>query len=94
MAEEHARAAPFQRFEPVQRSQHRRAVVHVSRQAGVKLRSKVFAFALDGIAVAPLLKDIDRPVPAMEVIRRWSRSIPVAKAVQLFDWAINSGLLE
>lgn len=68
--------------------------VHVSRQPGVKLRSRVFAFALDGIAVAPLLKDIDRPVPAMEVIRRWSRSIPVAKAIQLFDWAIKTGLVE
>jgi hypothetical protein len=44
---------------------------------------KAYAFVGKGVAVAAVFREIDSPMPAMEVVRRWSRNMPPAQALQV-----------
>jgi uncharacterized protein len=66
---------------------------HVVRRDGVKARGKSYAFVGEGIAVAPLLREIDGPMTAFDVVRRWSRRLPAAQALQVLRWAWSEDLV-
>jgi flavin-dependent dehydrogenase len=67
---------------------------YVRRLDGVKSGGRSFAFVGDGMAVAPRLREIDRAMPAIEVVRRWSRSMSGGEAMRMLDWAWMEGLVE
>lgn len=66
---------------------------HITGHAGVKLSGKGYAFVGNGLPIAPLLRAIEGPMPAMEVIRRWSRSVPPRQALTVLQWAVSEGLV-
>jgi hypothetical protein len=86
----HVALAPDVQFAPVAVAE----ASHIARRDGVKLRGKTFAFLGEGIAVAPLLKQIDAPMSAFDVVRRWSRALPAEQALQVLRWAWSEGLIE
>jgi hypothetical protein len=77
------------RFAPV-------AVAHASyiaREDGVKAHGKAYAFVGKDIAIAPLLREIEGPMSAFEVVERWSRRLPAEKALQVLRWAWSERLI-
>jgi flavin-dependent dehydrogenase len=48
---------------------------------------------LDGWEVAPLLKELDRSLPAIQVARSWSNRIPLQAALGLVGWLIDRNVL-
>lgn len=66
---------------------------YVARQDGVKAHGKAYAFVGKGIAIAPLLREIDGPMSAFDVVRRWSRRLPAAQALQVLRWAWSEELI-
>lgn len=81
--------APHLQFAPVAIADE----THITRHAGVKLSGKGYAFVGNGLPVAPLLRAIDGPMLAMEVVRRWSRSVPPQQALTVLQWAFSEGLV-
>jgi 2-polyprenyl-6-methoxyphenol hydroxylase-like FAD-dependent oxidoreductase len=67
---------------------------HVGRRDGVVLGARAYAFLGEGIAVAPLLRALDGPTSAFDVVRRWSRAMPAEQALQVLQWAWSEGLIE
>jgi hypothetical protein len=67
---------------------------HVARHDGVKLSGRDHAFVGDGLPIAPLLRAIEGPMPAMEVVRRWSRTVPPQRALSVLQWAVAEGLVD
>lgn len=85
----HVALSPHVQFAPV-------AVAgesHVARRDGVKMHEKAYAFVGEGIAVAPLLRELDGPASAFDVVRRWSRTLPAAAALEVLRWAWSEGLI-
>ena len=81
--------APRLQFAPV-------AIVgetHITRHDGVKLSGRGYAFVGEGLPIAPLLRAIDGPMLAMEVVRRWSRTVPPRQALTVLQWAVSEGLV-
>lgn len=66
---------------------------YVARRDGVKARGKSYAFVGEGIAIAPLLREIDGPMTALDVVRRWSRRLPAAQALEVLRWAWSEELV-
>jgi hypothetical protein len=48
---------------------------------------------LGGIEVAPLLRMLDRPTCAIDVLGLWSRQLPPATAATLLRWALERNVL-
>jgi hypothetical protein len=63
------------------------------RQDGVVCEGKAYAFVGMGIAVAPLLRQLDVPATGIEVVRRWSQTVPSAQALAILTWAGENGLV-
>ncbi len=80
---------PRLRFAPVPVASE----AHIARQDGALLAGKAYAFIGKGVPVAAVLREIDGPAPAMEIVRRWSRSMPQAQALQVLQWAWSEGLV-
>ncbi len=83
-----ARASQL-RFAPVAVAE----AAHIARRDGVQVGGKSYAFIGDGIALAPLLREVDGPVTAFELVRRWSRRLPAPEALRLLRWAWSERLL-
>jgi flavin-dependent dehydrogenase len=66
---------------------------HVARAEGVTARGKEYAFVGRGIAIAPLLAQIEAPMSALDVVSRWSRSLRPQEALQILQWAWQEALL-
>jgi 2-polyprenyl-6-methoxyphenol hydroxylase-like FAD-dependent oxidoreductase len=81
--------APHLQFAPVAIAGER----HLARHDGVRLSGSEYAFVGDGLSIAPLLRAIDGPLLAMEVVRRWSRSLPPRHALTVLEWAFSEGLV-
>lgn len=81
--------APLLQFAPVAIA----GEAHVARHDGVKLSGQAYAFVGDGLPIAPLLRAIEGPMPAMEVVRRWSRTVPPQQALTVLQWAVAEGLV-
>lgn len=81
--------APLLQFAPVAIA----GETHVARHDGVTLSGQGYAFVGDGLPFAPLLRAIEGPMPAMEVVRRWSRTVPPQQALTVLQWAIAEGLV-
>jgi hypothetical protein len=81
--------APHLQFAPVAIA----GETHVAQHDGVKLSGQGYAFVGDDLPIAPLLRAIDGPMPAMEVVRRWSRSVPPRQALTVLQWAVSEGLV-
>jgi flavin-dependent dehydrogenase len=81
--------APHLQFAPVAIA----GETHITRHDGVKLSGQGYAFVGNGLALAPLLRAIDGPLLAMEVVRRWSQSVPPRQALTILQWAVSEGLV-
>lgn len=66
---------------------------YVVRRHGVTLGDKHYAFIDRGIGVAELLQQLDEPMTAFELVRRWSRRMPPARALQTLNWAAAEALI-
>jgi hypothetical protein len=66
----------------------------VVAEDGIRFQSRTFAYVGDGRLVAALLRDIDGPTAAIEVVRRWSRKMPAEEALKILKWAWAEGLIE
>jgi len=81
--------APHLQFGPVAIASE----AHVARHDGVKLSGQGYAFVGEGLPIAPLLRAIEGPTLAMEVVRRWSQSVPTRQALAVLRWAVAEGLV-
>ncbi len=82
--------SPHLRFEPVAVAE----ASHISRRDGLKASGKSYAFVGEEIALAPLLFELDGPMSAFDLVRRWSRRLAPQKALQVLHWAWSEGLID
>lgn len=66
---------------------------YVTRRDGVRRAEKSYAFVGDGYPIAAMLRQIEGPTPALEVVRRWSRAMPPGQALKVLQWAWGEGLI-
>lgn len=66
----------------------------VAREDGIKFNARKIAYVGNAMPVAPLLRDIDKPMLANEVVRRWSRRMPREQALEILKWTWVEGLTE
>ena len=83
VAEEDARPAPFQRLQPVERSQHRLAVMNVARQAALAQSPAEIAGVCREHDLAAVEPQPQRLVPRRVPVRRQAHDGTVAEHVVL-----------
>lgn len=66
---------------------------YVLREPGVTCGGRSYAFVGAGLAIAPLLQQIDGPTLARDVVERWSRQLAPRQALQVLQWAAAEGLV-
>ena len=66
---------------------------YVIARDGVLVGGQGYVFVGEGVAVAPLLRQLEERMTAFEVVRRWSRSMPAAQAHQVLLWAATEDLV-
>lgn len=66
---------------------------YVTRHDGVRQGGKSYAFVGEGLPIAPMLRQIEGPTVAMEVVRRWSQAMPPRRALEVLQWAWAEGLI-
>jgi flavin-dependent dehydrogenase len=66
---------------------------HVVVTEGVERKGKTNVFVA-GVSIAALLKQVDRPMLARELLRRWKCILPAESAIQTLQWAWTEGWIE
>jgi flavin-dependent dehydrogenase len=67
---------------------------HITTCDGLRLLDRTYAFVLDDVPIAPLLKQIETPLRALDVLQLWSRRLGPTKALDALHWAWSEGLLQ
>ena len=60
---------------------------------GLRLLDQTYAFVAGDVPIAPLLKQIETPLRALDVLQLWSRRLAPARALEALHWAWSEGLL-
>lgn len=84
------RLAPSLEFTPVAAVRGFRVVT----EDGIRLGTKTFAYVGNARPVGLLLREIETPAGAVEIVRRWSRNMPPEEALQILKWAFAEGLIQ
>lgn len=84
------RLAPTLEFTPVSAVRGFRVVA----EDGIRLGTKTFAYVGNARPVGLLLREVETPNVAVEIVRRWSRKMPPEEALQILKWAVAEGLIQ
>jgi flavin-dependent dehydrogenase len=84
------RLAPSLEFTPVAAVKGFRVVA----EDGIRLGTKTYAYVGNARPVGLLLREVETPTVAVEIVRRWSHNMPPEEALQILKWAFAEGLIE
>ncbi len=66
----------------------------VAGMGGVRAHGRDYAFVNGDVPIAPLLREIDGPMAATDVVRRWSRTMHASDAFRILAWAWSERLVD